>query len=145
MKCVCCKFLVLLKMTIFVFSKLIDSLEPLQLLSNRLMEDCSSDGEGASRTRSSAKRRRRKCVWTSSIEPELLSVRNWSKSFMKRLNRRGLRLQPYRIPLLHANDFDSSWFTHILGISCSKLEIEEPVVQAPGPDVNTVKLHPFIN
>ena len=30
LKCVCCKFLVLLKMTFFVFSKLIDSLEALQ-------------------------------------------------------------------------------------------------------------------
>ena len=55
----------------------------------------------------------------SFIEPELLSVRNWSKSFMKRLNRRGLRLQPCRIPLLNANDFDSSWFTHILEDACA--------------------------
>ena len=83
------------------------------------MEDCSSDGEEASRTRSSAKSRRRKCVYTSSIEPELLSVKNWSKSFMKRLNRRGLRLQPCRIPLLHAKVFDSSWFTHILDNACA--------------------------
>ena len=53
-----------------------------------------------------------------SIEPELLSVRNWSKSFVKRLNRRGLRMQLCRIPILHANDFDSSWFTHILDDAC---------------------------
>ena len=37
---------------------------------------------------------------------------------MKRLNRRGLRLQPCQIPILHANDFDSSWFTHILDDAC---------------------------
>ena len=80
------------------------------------MEYCSSDGKEASRTRSSAKSRRRNCVCTSSIEPELLSVRYWSKSFMKRLNRRGLKLQPCRIPLLHANVSDSSHiFWNILG------------------------------
>ena len=42
-------------MIIFVFAILIDSLEVLQKFSSRLMEYCSSDGEEASRTRSSAK------------------------------------------------------------------------------------------
>jgi len=56
----------------------------------------------------------------SSIEPELLSVRNWSKSFMKRLNRRGLKLQPCRIPLLHANVSDSHGLhSHILEDACA--------------------------
>ena len=95
-------------MIIFVFSILIDSSGVLQNFSSRLMEFCSCDGEEASRTRSSVKSRRRNCVCTlSSFEPELLSVRYWSKSFMKRLNRRGLKLHPCRIPLLHMTVFDS--------------------------------------
>ena len=71
------------------------------------------------KARSSAKSRRHNCVCTSFIEPELLSVRNWSKVFMKRLNRGALKLHPCRIPLLHANVSDSSWFTHILEGACA--------------------------
>jgi len=81
------------------------------------MEFCSSDGEEASRTRSSEKQGPN-CVCTSSIEPELLSVRYWSKSFMNRLNRRRLKLHPCRIPLLHANVSNSSWFTQSYSGRC---------------------------